>query len=81
MTRRRIGQRITWQRQFLNMYVGRLIEILKIYKGKKVPDELESTMPAPKQMPIVGTLTLKVQDLDREREGKLEGFNQGCWVE
>ena len=35
-------------------------------------------MPAPKQMPIVGTLTLKVQDLDREREGKLEGFNQGC---
>ena len=62
-------------------YVDRLIEILKIYKGKKVPDEPESTMPARKQMPIVGTLTLKVQDLDREREGKLEGFNQGCRVE
>ena len=32
-------------------------------------------------MPIVRTLTLKVRDLDREREGKLEGFNQGCRVE
>ena len=43
--------------------MDRLIEILKIYKRKKVPDEPESTMPAQKQMPIVGTLILKVQDL------------------
>ena len=38
-------------------------------------------MSARKHMPIVGIFTLKVQDLDRERERKIEGFNQGCRAE
>ena len=62
-------------------YVERLIVFLKIYKGQKVQDKLESTMPERKQMPVVGILTLKMHDLDRERDGKADGFIQGCCMD
>ena len=54
---------------------ARLIEILKMYKGKTVPDEPESTMPRRKQLPVVGTLIEKVKQLDFENVRKIGGFN------
>ena len=57
----------------------RLIEIIKMFKNVPVPDDPNTTMPQRKQQPVVGTLTHKVRQLNREREKKLEGFNMGSW--
>ena len=45
---------------------ARLIEILKIYRGKPVPNKPETTIPRRKQLPVVGTLIEKVKQLDVE---------------
>ena len=55
-----------------------LIEIIKMFKNVSVPDDPNTTMPQRKQQPVVGTLTHKVIQLNREREDKLEEFNMGC---
>ena len=59
----------------------RLIEIIKMFKTVPVPDDPKTTMPQRKQQPLVGTLTYKVSQLNRNIEGKLEEFNMGCWKE
>ena len=59
----------------------RLIEIIKMFKNFPVPDDPNTTMPQRKQQPVVGTLTHKVRQLNREREEKLEEFNMGFWKE
>ena len=59
----------------------RLIEIIKMFKNVLVPDDPNTTMPQRNQQPVVGTLTHKVRQLNREREEKLEEFNMGCWKE
>ena len=53
----------------------RLIEILKIYRGKTVPDDARTIMPEQKQQPMVGTLTYKAQELHRSRQEKRAGLN------
>ena len=58
--------------------MDRLIDIIKIFKNVPVPDDPNTTMPQRKQQPVVGTLTHKVRQLNREREEKLEEFNMGC---
>ena len=40
-----------------------------------MPDELESTMPRRKQLPVVGTLIENVKQLDFENVRKIGGFN------
>ena len=59
----------------------RLIEIIKMFKNVPVPDDSNTTMPQRKQQPVVGTLTHKVRQLNREIEEKLEEFNMGCQKE
>ena len=59
----------------------RLIEIIKMFNNVPVPDNPNMTMTQRKQQPVVGTLTLKVRQLNREREKKLEAFNMGCQKE
>ena len=59
----------------------RLIEIIKMFKNVPVPDDPNTTMPKRKQQLVVGTLTHKVRQLNREREEKLEEFNMGCQKE
>ena len=54
----------------------RLIEILKMYKGKLVPDEPESIMPRRKQLRVVGTLIEKVKELEAENVRKIGDFNK-----
>ena len=56
----------------------RLIEIIKMFKNVPVPDNPNTTMPQIKQQPVVGKLTHKVRQLNRERKEKLEEFNMGC---
>ena len=56
----------------------RLIEIIKMFKNVPVPDDPNTTTPQRNQQPVVGTLTHKVRQLNREREEKLEEFNMGC---
>ena len=58
--------------------IDRLIEIIKIFKNVPVSDDPNTTMPQIKQQPVVGTLTHKVRQLNREREEKSEEFNMGC---
>ena len=53
----------------------RLIEILNMYKGQKVPDEPETTMQKCKQLPVVGTQTLKIKQMDMENNKKIKEFN------
>ena len=48
----------------------RLIEIIKMFKNVPVPDDPNTTMTQRKQQPVVGTLTHKVRQLNREREKK-----------
>ena len=62
----------------LAQLTARLIEILKMYKGKSVPDEPETTMPRRKQQPVIGTLISKVKQLDIENTRKVEDFNMDC---
>ena len=54
----------------------RLIAILKMYKGKTVPDEPESTMPRRKQLRVAGTLLEKVKELEVENVRKIGEFNK-----
>ena len=53
---------------------ARLIEILKMYKGKPVPDAPETTMPRRKQLPVIGTLIEKVKQMDVENATKIKDF-------
>ena len=46
----------------------RLIEIIKMFKNVPVPDDPKTTTPQRNQKPVVGTLTHKVRQLNRERE-------------
>ena len=54
---------------------ARLIEILKMYKGKPVPDAPETTMPRRKQLPVIGTLIEKVKQMDVENATKIKDFD------
>ena len=56
----------------------RLIEIIKMFNNVPVSDDPNTTMRQRNQQPVVGTLTHKVRQLNREREEKLEEFNMGC---
>ena len=49
-----------------------------MFKNVPVPDDPNTTMPLRNQQVVVGTLTHKVIQLNREREEKLEEFNMGC---
>ena len=40
----------------VSQLTARLIDILKMYKGKAVPDKSDTTMPRQKQLPVVGRL-------------------------
>ena len=46
----------------------RLIDIIKIFNNVPVPDDPNTTMPQRKQQPVVGTLTHKVRQLNKERQ-------------
>ena len=46
----------------------RLIEIIKMFKNVPVTDDSNTTMPQRKQQPVVGTLTHKVIQLNKERQ-------------
>ena len=56
----------------------KLIEIIKMFKNVPVPDDPNTTITQRNQQPVVGTLTHKVRQLNREREEKLEDFKMGC---
>ena len=49
-----------------------------MFKNVPVSNDPNTTMPQINQQPVVGTLTHRVRQLDREREEKLEDFNMGC---
>ena len=53
----------------------RLIEILKMYKGKAVPDKLEPTIPRRKLLPVVVTLIEKVNPLDLKNTRTNDDFD------
>ena len=78
----RAGDQTNWsdnrKQERIPQLTERLIEIIKMFKNVPVPDDPNTTMPQGKQQPVVGTLTHKVRQLNREREEKLEEFNMGC---
>ena len=62
----------------VDQLTARLSEILKMYRGKPVPDEPKTTMQERKQQPVVGTLISKVKQLEIENNKKIDGFNMEC---
>ena len=66
------------KRKTIPQFTDSLIEIIKMFNNVPVPNNPNMTMPQRKQKPVVGTLTYKVRQLNREKEGKLEEFHMGC---
>ena len=62
----------------VDQLTARLIEILKMYRGKPVPGEPNTIMQEQKQQPVVGTLISKVIQLEIENNKKVDGFNMEC---
>ena len=54
---------------------AKLIEVLKTYKGKPVPDKPETTMLRRRQLSVVGTLIEKVKQLVFENARKIDDFD------
>ena len=82
---RRFDAQTNWsdnrKQKTIPQLTDRLIEIINMIMNVPVLDDPNTTMPQRKHQPAVGTLTHKVIQLNREREGKLEDFNMGCWKE